>query len=131
MPTMASPKKSAFKRFAEALFGLEADLARAWSSAAHRRLMKGQGGYPGPEWFDHSIDLAHKWAATGDSYWVERGVFGNLALKGGRVLDLACGDGFIPRYFYAVRSAEIVACDFEPDAIRMAKRKNAAVNITY
>jgi 2-polyprenyl-3-methyl-5-hydroxy-6-metoxy-1,4-benzoquinol methylase len=63
--------------------------------------------------------------------WLERGVFSRLALRGGRVLELACGDGFNARNFYSGLSKEVIACDFDEKAIRVAKRKNHAENIKF
>jgi SAM-dependent methyltransferase len=120
------------KPIAERVFGFEAYLAARWSSGAHRRLMMAQWGIPPtPEHFDHDIDLFFQWRSTRNPLWVERGVFGSLALKGGRVLDLACGDGFNACNFYSLRSREIIACDFDPHALRVARRKNSASNVTY
>src|SRR5438128_2307573 len=82
----------------ELLFGLEASIAGAWAAASHERLMHSQwAAAPQPENFDHHIDLFYKWLATRNPLWVERGVFGSLVLRGGDVLELACGDGFNAR----------------------------------
>ena len=62
---------------------------------------------------------------------VERGVFGSLALHGGNVLELCCGDGFNAKHFYSLRSRQVLACDFDPGAIAHARRTNAAPNVTY
>jgi hypothetical protein len=63
---------------------LECYFARKWVSSAHKRLMKVQWGIPpGPEHFDHHIDLFYQWLATRNSRWLERGVFGSLALQVG------------------------------------------------
>jgi SAM-dependent methyltransferase len=86
---------------------------------------------PQPEHFDHHIDLFYQWLATRNSLWLERGVFGSLVLRGGDLLELACGDGFSARNFYSLRSRRIVACDFDPTAIATAKKKNAAPNVEY
>jgi SAM-dependent methyltransferase len=86
---------------------------------------------PQPEHFDHHIDLFYQWLATRNSLWLERGVFGSLVLRGGDLLELACGDGFNARNFYSLRSRRIVACDFDPTAIATAKKKNAAPNVEY
>lgn len=63
--------------------------------------------------------------------WLERGVFGSLALKEGSLLELSCGDGFNAKNFYSLRSKQIVACDFDPKAIKTAKTKNNAPNIDF
>jgi len=111
----------------------ECSLAVWWVSAAHKRLKWIQWRIlPQPEHFDHYIDLFYQWRASRNSQWVERGVFGGLALKSdGQVLELACGDGFNARNFYSLRSKSVTACDFDPSAIRTAKQKNPAPNITY
>lgn len=120
------------KRATEALFGIEAAIAKRWSSAAHKRLFMAQWGLgTPPEHFDHSIDLHWKWTKTGASYWLERGVFGGLALKGGDVLELSCGDGFNAKHFYADRSRSVTACDFDPAALKTARAKNAAANVRF
>ena len=98
----------------------------------HKRLLKIQWGYgPQPEHFDHHIDLFYNWLESRNSLGWERGVFSGLALKGGDVLELACGDGFNARNFYSLRSKKVVACDFDLSAIRTAKRKNTAENIEF
>jgi len=126
------PKKGAIKLIAEFLFEVECRLTRAWASAAHKRLLKAQWSLnPQPEWFDHSIDLFYKWQKTNNSLWLERGVYGGLALKGKSLLELSCGDGFNSKHFYAHRSKNVVACDFDPTAIATATKKNQASNIKY
>lgn len=120
------------KRALEALASLECRLSRWWVAAAHRRLMRIQWRLlPQPEHFDHHIDLYYQWLSCGSSFWLERGVFGGVALKGGDVLELACGDGFNARNFYSVRSRKVVACDFDPAAIQTARAKNQAPNVEF
>ena len=46
-------------------------------------------------------------------------------------MEVACGDRFNTRNFYSLRSHRVVACDFDPAAIRTARRKNAAPNVEY
>src|SRR4051812_41853574 len=106
--------KRVLRSVLEPLFELEAWLARKWVAAAHDRLKFSQWCLGGTEFMDHSIDLFSHWPANRNSLWVERGVFGALALKGGNVLELSCGDGFNARHFYSLRSKAIVACDFDP-----------------
>jgi 2-polyprenyl-3-methyl-5-hydroxy-6-metoxy-1,4-benzoquinol methylase len=126
------PKKSVFKRFTEFIFELECRLSRFWVSAAHKRLLLAQWHLkPAPEWFDHSIDMFYQWSKTNNSLWVERGVFSSLALKGGNLLELSCGDGFNSKFFYSHRSKNVVACDFDPTAIHTAKKKNQCSNINF
>jgi len=120
------------KSILEQIFQLECSIATWWVTRAHRRLMSVQWELPpAPEHFDHHIDLFYQWLATRNSLWLERGVFGSLALRGGEVLELACGDGFNARNFYSLRSKHVVACDFDSKAIETAKRKNSAENIDY
>src|SRR5262249_20398480 len=89
------PKKGLVKIIAEAIFGFESNVAAAWASSAHKRLFYSQWRIaPTPVWFDHTIDQYYQWRHTRNSFWLERGVFGSLALKRGRLLELSCGDGF-------------------------------------
>lgn len=117
----------------EKIFAFEARLAEKWSKAAHRRLYFAQWNLPPtPEHFDHHIDMNYQWPATGNALWLERGVYGLLAIKrGGSVLELACGDGFNARFFYSYVVKNVVACDFDPSAIRTARTKNHAHNINF
>ena len=128
MKQLIAPLKPLLQPLAQ----LEARIAAAWASSAHKRLMRIQWSIPPqPEHFDHHIDLFYRWLATRNSFWTERGVFGSLALQGGDVLELACGDGFNARNFYSLRSRKVVACDFDPAAIATARRKNSASNISF
>jgi ubiquinone/menaquinone biosynthesis C-methylase UbiE len=123
---------SFLKPVLEFLVQLECRVASFWVSSAHKRLMAIQWGIPeSPEHFDHSIDLFYQWQNTRNSLWVERGVFGNLALKGGAVLELSCGDGFNAKNFYSLRSKTVVACDFDPSALKTANAKNSAPNVDF
>jgi SAM-dependent methyltransferase len=122
------PVKSFLERMAEA----EASVSSKWAYCAHKRLLHAQWGIPpNPEHFDHNIDLYYCWQDTRNSLWVERGVFSSLALKGGNVLEIACGDGFNAKHFYSLRSKKVIAFDFDQKAISTAKRKNAAPNIEF
>ena len=110
----------------------ECSIAIRWAASAHKRLMAVQWNMPPqPEHFDHHIDLFYQWLASRNPLWLERGVFGSLALHGGNVLELACGDGFNARNFYSVRSSHVVACDFDSQAIATARRKNNAPNVDF
>lgn len=124
---------SPVKRLLEQLSRLECYVSSRWTRSAHKRLMAIQWIIPPtPEHFDHTIDQFYQWDATRNPLWVERGTFGNLALKrGGNVLELACGDGYNARQFYSISSTRVVACDFDPTAIKTAKRKNRAENVEY
>lgn len=125
-------RKNPVKSILEATFQLEARVAAAWASAAHRRLLLAQWRLaPTPDHFDHHIDLYHQWLKNRNPLWLERGIFSLLALKGGAVLELACGDGFNARNFYSLKSQRVVGCDIDPAALATARRKNAAPNIEY
>jgi len=132
---MKSLIKSIIRRFKhqlEFIFSIEARIASKWASKAHQRLMYAQWEImPQPEFFDHHIDLYYQWPITRNPLWLERGIFGSLALKGGTVLELSCGDGFNAKNFYSIRSKSIVACDFDPIAVNLAKQKNYAVNVDF
>ena len=120
------------KRGLEEIAQAEARISRAWAASAHERLMAVQWRLPPqPEHFDHHIDLFWHFLRSRSSIWTERGVFASLALQGGDVLELACGDGFNARNFYSLRSRRVIACDFDATAIRTAHRKNAAPNVTF
>lgn len=67
---------------------------------------------------------------------MERGVFSSYALKGirgplGNTLDLCCGDGFYSYYFYSLNSANVTSIDFDPLAIKTAKRFHSSDNINF
>jgi len=129
---MTISRKRWIKRTAETVFGWEAALAARWSSGAHRRLMLAQWALPPePQHFDHHIDLHRQWLLSRNPMWLERGVYSRLALKGGDVLELACGDGFNARNFYSLASRRVVGCDIDPDALATARRKNAAPNVEF
>lgn len=120
------------KFIGEYTINFECLLSRKWVASAHKRLLLLQWGLqPTPEFFDHQIDLYHQWLNNRNSLWVERGVFSSIALKGGRVLELACGDGFNAKNFYSLRSEFVLSCDFDKDAIKTAKTKNSASNVQY
>ena len=120
------------KPLIEALSQVECRMVSAWARSAHLRLMLVQWGLPPqPENFDHHIDLFYSWQQSRNPQWVERGVCGALCLKGGRVLELCCGDGFNTRNFYSLTSESVVGCDFDPLILKTAKRKNHAANVSF
>src|SRR4051812_19265027 len=91
----------AFRPLFEAVAQAECRASARWASRAHKRLMAVQWLLPPtPEHFDHTIDQYYLWHATDNPLWLERGVFSSLAVTGGDVLELACGDGFNARHFY-------------------------------
>lgn len=110
----------------------ECFISRAWVSSAHRRLSLVEWGFGNPEFFDHHIDLYSDWLKNKNPLWLERGVFNNLVLKrGGSLMELACGDGFNTSNFYSRVCKDIIALDFDREAIKIAKKKNYAENITF
>ncbi len=116
----------------EEILQAECSVAAAWARSAHQRLMTVQWVLPPqPENFDHHIDLFYWWLSSRNPQWVERGVYGALCLKGGKVLDLCCGDGFNARNFYSLTSESVTGCDFDPLILRTARRKNRAPNVTF
>ncbi len=125
-------QKIGVKKILEKLFYFESSIAAYWVSKSHKRLYQVQWGlYPQPEFFDHHIDLYWHWGFSGNSLWVERGVFGGLALKGNNLLELSCGDGFNAKHFYSLRSKKVIACDFDEVPLKVARSKNSAPNIEY
>ncbi len=124
--------KRLIKHLLEIIFEIEANVAKKWAACAHKRLFFAQWSIaPSPEWFDHSIDLYYDWPKSRNPLWLERGIYSCLCLSGGNTLELSCGDGFNTRNFYSLRSKKIIACDFDPTAIRAAKKKNSAPNVEY
>lgn len=124
---------SFFKPIIVCIFEAESFIAKKWAAGAHKRLFYASWGIPSsPEFFDHQIDLFYYWQKSRMAFWLERGVFGSLALKrNGNMLELACGDGFNARNFYSGIVNTITACDFDKSAIATAKRKNKAPNLKY
>jgi SAM-dependent methyltransferase len=107
-------------------------LIRRVSSASHRLQYHLEWLPPSPEWFDHYVDVHWQWSATGQSFFVERGVFSSLAIEqGASVLELCCGDGFNAKHFYGPRASCVVAVDFDPTAIAFARRANRRVNVKF
>ncbi len=122
-----------FKFILVTIFEFESWIARYWVSGAHRRLFFAEWRIPKrPEFFDHHIDLYYTWQSSRMAHWLERGIFSTLAIKrGGKLLELGCGDGFNARNFYSSLSESVIACDFNKKAISTAKRKNSQKNINY
>ena len=87
---------------------------------------------PLPEWYDHYLDLHWAWPKGGRGLFVERGVFGSLAIgPGATVLELCCGDGFNARHFYGPRADRVIAVDFDPSAIANAQRRNRHPKVQF
>ncbi len=121
------------KKPLEIIFTIESRLSRSWTKAAHKRLMKAKWSIgETPEHFDHTLDNFYQWPETGNSLWLERGVFANASLKrGGNVLELCCGDGFNAANFYAHLANKVIACDFDPSAIKSAKTNWKKPNVDF
>ena len=80
----------------------------------------------------HNIDLYYQWKYLNiNSFWVERGVFNAVALKGKNVLELSSGDGFNAKHFYSPLSESVIACDFDPTAIKHANKYNSSNNVKF
>jgi 2-polyprenyl-3-methyl-5-hydroxy-6-metoxy-1,4-benzoquinol methylase len=87
---------------------------------------------PQPEWFDHYCDQFYLHRKNKAPLWVERGIFGLLAMKkGAEVLELCCGDGYNSCHFYSSRAKNIISVDFDKLAIPHAKRYNQMPNIDF
>jgi SAM-dependent methyltransferase len=129
---VGGPIGRALKSVLVPLFEAECWLSSRWAANAHLRLRFAQWYIPpSPKNMDHRIDLFHGWLATRNPVWVERGVFNAMCLKGGRVLELTCGDGFNTRNFYSLKSQHVTGCDIDEAIIRTARKKNGAPNVTY
>lgn len=107
--------------------------SRKYATFAHKAQMKYDWGTsPIPEWHDHFCDQYFQFRAYQTPYWMERGIFGNLAMKqGANVMEMCCGDGFNAHHFYSPRASKVVAIDFDETAIAHAKKYNQADNIDF
>jgi len=99
----------------------------------HELQMKFEWGVPPqPEWFDHYCDQFYQFRKLQNPLWLERGIFGLLAIKEeADVLELCCGDGYNAFHFYSIRSKSIISVDFDNNAIFHAEKYNKAKNVTY
>jgi SAM-dependent methyltransferase len=115
------------------IFEIETSIVKYFVVKAYKKLFWATWSLSGnPEFFDHHIDLFYQWQKSRNSLWLERGVFGSLALmRRGKVLELACGDGFNSRNFYSYIADSVLAVDFDKGAIKTAKKKNKAENVEY
>lgn len=112
---------------------LIASLSRKLATRTHQLQYKIEwGDEKTPEWFDHFIDHYYLAEAQKNFIYAERGVFNLLAIKqGATVLDLCCGDGYNSNHFYSKRADKITAIDFDPKAIKHARKHNQCNNIEY
>ncbi len=126
-----------FLRFTTKIFGKSihstffkgiAKATRGLAAFAHKVQMKYEWNVPPqPEWFDHYCDQFYLFRKTQNPLWVERGIFGLLAIKqNANVLEICCGDGFNAYHFYSIRAGQIVSV-----AIPHAKKYNEAKNVEY
>ena len=130
--SVAGWAKTVVRKGLRRLFGAEAAISAAWARGAFRRLRWSQWSIGGsPPYFDHRINLYYHWPTDGDPGWLERGMMSRLALNGGDVLELTCGNGFNTRHFYASKARRVIACDFDRQAIDSARRVHAGANIEY
>ena len=100
----------------------------------HRLQMWVEWRFLSPEWMNHFADQFFQWRKHRVSFWLERGIFGSLALglkKNPKVLELCCGDGFNTYHFYSKLSDRIIALDFDKRAINHARKNNNFSNIEY
>jgi SAM-dependent methyltransferase len=87
---------------------------------------------PQPEWFDHFCDQFYQFGKFHNPFWVERGIFGLLAIKqDANVLELCCGDGYNSRHFYSIRVKRLISVDFDITAIEHAKKYNQTDNVEF
>lgn len=87
---------------------------------------------PAPEFNDQFVNQFYLLPEFKRSFWLEGAVFCGLALESGtRILELCCGMGWYTDYFYSPFASEIVAVDFDPRAIEMARRFHRRPNIKY
>ena len=87
---------------------------------------------PQPEWFDHYCDQFFQFKTTQNPLFLERGLFGLLAMKQDcNVLELCCGDGYNSYYFYSIRANKIISVDFDKDAIPHARKYNQSSNVEF
>lgn len=108
--------------------------ARKVSAQLHRFQMALQWKMgDNPEYFDHFLDLHYQLTHKLQAFPFQRGVWSLFAFtKDTRsVLDIACGDGFFTKQFYASTGADVVAIDFDPEAIKFASRFNNHKRISY
>lgn len=115
---------------------IEVELSTKWVNSAWKRryLILWGGVGTTPEFFDHRMDLYYQWPVNRVPFWLERGCYNLLALKmfeKAYVLELCCGDGFNAKHFYASSCKKIVCCDFDKEAIALAKKSNTDKNIEY
>jgi 2-polyprenyl-3-methyl-5-hydroxy-6-metoxy-1,4-benzoquinol methylase len=85
-----------------------------------------------PHHFDHRIGSFLFATGVSHGYGYYRGYFAAEMIRDGDVLlDVACGDGFFARRFFAPKCKHVDAIDVDRNAIAHASRFNDAPNIRY
>lgn len=124
----------AYKKMFVPIYTIYARISQKIASHAHGKLMWAEWCVDNPEYFNHDCDLYYQWGQYGRSYWVERGVYNILALQvfeNPVLVELCCGEGFNTKYFYSKNAKTIWACDFDSNAIKVARKKYPMNNISY
>lgn len=86
---------------------------------------------PYPVWHPHRYDMA-SWHHHRDPHFLERGIYSHRWIEyGDTVLDLCCGDGFYPFFFYSTKASAIDAVDINEEALKHARTYHSADNISY
>jgi phospholipid N-methyltransferase len=131
-PTVAAVLSGAHRFLVPPVRAFNARL-RALTAFSHHFQYRVEGFLrPSAEWFDHEIDVHWQWVARQRSMFLERGVLNTLAMRpGAEILELCCGDGFNTHRFYAGRGSRILAVDYNPSALRHARRYHNRANIEY
>lgn len=126
--------KRLYKRVGTPVFEALAVVAKKFSSTVYKGLFKAEWIVDNPENFDHEIDLYWQWGRFCVPYWLERGVYSIQALKmfdSPVAVELCCGDGFNAKHFYSTSAVKVLACDFDREIIKTARRKNQRKNIIF
>jgi SAM-dependent methyltransferase len=78
-------------------------------------------------------DQRFEWLrGPGSWLWAERGVFGSqLARRGGRTLDLCCGDGLYTRHFLAREGTAADGVDRDQRAISAARSRYGSPTVRF
>lgn len=129
-------------KFTTKLFGRKRNLkllkrlsksSRIFAAYCHSIQMRFEwSATPQPDWFDHYCDQFYQFRISQNPLWIERGVFGLLAIKqDADVLELCSGDGYYTYHFYSIRARNIKAIDYDLEALSHAKEYNQAKNIEY
>jgi SAM-dependent methyltransferase len=130
-----SKRMTSSEKFAEFYADVDriAEIARSLARLAHSaKAFCDWNVAPVPEFTDHFVNQYFLWPEFKRTFWLEGAVFCALAMKrGGRYLELCCGGGFFSDMFYASIARELVAIDFDPRAIELARRHHARDNVRY